>query len=123
MELGDLHAPVAVAGARKRRGRSARLRVEQHQRHDLHATRYKTSDDWADAQTAGTESDGAITFTSGTDSFQIDLFNSLIPEGVALDAQSVGLVEESAIFEPRDDGTDPVLRFTLVNDDATAEAS
>ena len=89
----------------------------------LTANRYKTSDDWADAQTAGTESDGAITFTAGTDSFQIDLFDALIPEGVALDAQSVGLVEESAIFEPRDNGSDPVLRFTLVNDDATAEAS
>ena len=86
-------------------------------------TRFKTNDNWADANTAGTESDGDITFTSGTDQFRIDLFNAQVPEAVTLAAQSVGLVEESAIFESRDDGTDPPVQFVLVNDDANAEDS
>ena len=86
-------------------------------------TRYKDSDNWPDAQTAGTESDGDITFTAGTDSFRINLYNAQIPEAVTIAAQSVGLIEESAIFEARDDGTDPPVEFVVVNDDATAEAS
>ena len=86
-------------------------------------TRYKDSDNWPDAQTAGTESDGDITFTSGTDQFRINLYNAQIPEAVTIAAQSVGLIEESAIFEARDDGTDPPVEFVVVNDDATAEAS
>ena len=86
-------------------------------------TRYKTNDNWADANTAGTESDGDITFTSGTDQLRLNLYNAQIPEAVTLAAQSVGLVEESAIFESRDDGTDPPVQFVLVNDDANAEDS
>jgi len=86
-------------------------------------TRYKDSDNWPDAQTAGTESDGDITFTSGTDQLRINLYNAQIPEAVTIAAQSVGLIEESAIFEARDDGTDPPVEFVVVNDDATAEAS
>jgi hypothetical protein len=86
-------------------------------------TRYKDSDNWPDAQTAGTESDGDITFTSGTDQFRINLYNAQIPEAVTIAAQSVGLIEESAIFEARDDGTDPPVEFVVVNDDASAEAS
>jgi len=86
-------------------------------------TRYKDSDNWPDAQTAGTESDGDITFTSGTDQFRINIYNAQIPEAVTIAAQSVGLIEESAIFEARDDGTDPPVEFVVVNDDATAEAS
>ena len=86
-------------------------------------TRYKTNDNWPDAQTAGTEADGDITFTSGTDQFRINVNSALIPDAVAIAAQSVGLNEESAVFEARDDGTDPPVQFVLVNDDATAEAS
>ena len=86
-------------------------------------TRYKDSDNWPDAQTAGTESDGDITFTAGTDQLRINLYNAQIPEAVTIAAQSVGLIEESAIFEARDDGTDPPVEFVVVNDDATAEAS
>ena len=86
-------------------------------------TRYKTNDNWADANTAGTESDGDITFTSGTDQLRLNLYNAQIPEAVTLAAQSVGLVEESAIFESRDDGTDPPVEFVLVNGDANAEDS
>lgn len=86
-------------------------------------TRYKDSDNWPDAQTAGTESDGDITFTSGTDQFRINIYNAQIPEAVTIAAQSVGLIEESAIFEARDDGTDPPVEFIVVNDDASAEAS
>jgi len=86
-------------------------------------TRYKTNDNWPDAQTAGTESDGDITFTDGTDQFRINIFNAQIPEAVTIAAQSVGLNEESAIFEPRDDGTDPPVQFVVVNDDSSALAS
>lgn len=86
-------------------------------------TRFKSNDNWPDAQTAGTESDGDITFTSGTDQLRINLYNAQIPESVTLAAQSVGLVEESAIFEPRDDGTDPPVQFILVNDDSDPLAS
>jgi hypothetical protein len=86
-------------------------------------TRYKTNDNWADANTAGTESDGDITFTDGADQFRINLYNAQVPEAVTLAAQSVGLVEESAIFESRDDGTDPPVEFVLVNADANAEDS
>ena len=86
-------------------------------------TRYKDSDNWPDAQTAGTESDGDITFTSGTDQFRLNLYNAQIPEAVTIAAQSVGLVEESAIFEARDDGTDPPVEFIVVNDDPNAEDS
>lgn len=88
-------------------------------------TRFKTNDNWPDAQSAGTESDGDITFTvdGGTDQFRINLYNAQIPEAVTIAAQSVGLIEESAIFEPRDDGTDPPVQFILVNDDANAEDS
>ena len=86
-------------------------------------TRYKTNDNWPDAQTAGTEADGDITFTSGTDQFRINLNTALIPDAVAIAAQWVGLNEESAVFEGRDDGTDPPVQFILVNDDAGAEDS
>ena len=103
----------SITGAAVTGVRNARMTV----------TRYKDSDNWADAQTAGTESDGDITFTSGTEQFRINLYNALLPEAVTIAAQSVGLVEESAIFEAKDDGTDPPVQFVVVNDDANAEDS
>jgi len=85
--------------------------------------RYKTDDDWVDGQVANTEADAEITWTDGTSSLTIDLNSAVIVEPVAIENSTVGLVEESAVFEPRDDGTDQPIEFTLVNGDATAEAS
>ena len=89
----------------------------------LSATRFKDSDEWSVAQVAGTESDVHITGTRGTYSARFELFNAVIIDGVGFANSSVGLVEETAVFEARDDGTDPPFKFTLINGDATAEAS
>ncbi len=86
-------------------------------------TRYKDSDNWPDAHSAGTESDADITYTSGTDQFRMDLRSAIILEPVAIENSSVGLVEESAVFAGRDDGTNAILRFVVVNGDANAEDS
>ena len=86
-------------------------------------TRFKDNDNWPDAQAAGTESDADITYTNGTDQFRMDLRSAVILEPVAIESTSVGLVEESAVFAGRDDGTNPIVRFVVVNGDANAEDS
>jgi len=85
--------------------------------------RYKENDDWHDGQIAATESTATIQFTDGTNVFEIELNNAAIPDEVALANTTVGLVEESAVFEGRHDGTNAAIEVTLTNADATAEAS
>ena len=86
-------------------------------------TRFKDNDNWPDAHTAGTESDADITYTSGADQFRIDLRSAIILEPVAIESTSVGLVEETAVFAGRSDGTNAIVKFVVVNGDTNAEDS
>ena len=87
-------------------------------------TRYKTNDAWIDAHIAGTESDGTVTYTSAaSETLTLNAYNAIIIDPVSASLTTVGVLEETAVFHPRDDGTDPPFEVVLVNDDATAEAS
>ena len=103
--------------------------VSNHVRNDVRdirvsVGRYKLDDSWLDAHIAGTESDGTITFTSASsETLTMTAYNSIIIDPVPAALTTVGVVEETAVFQPRDDGSDPPFEVVLVNDDATAEAS
>ena len=74
------------------------------------------------AYLANTESDGSITFTSGTQSFKVDFQNAYL-SACTDPISDASIVQQSLTFTCQSDGTNEGIEITVINANASATAN